>query len=213
MSGGLLACTAERPCSLVLLCDALRTHKRDLLPHKRGLLPHKRGLLILKRAAPCASLQTANLQSTRGIDGEVTCGACCRGLKQVAHLKIAPALEAHKHRREAEKNKDAIVTMIMRPSEPAERQAIYPEQDLIVAVSPDNHRLVHYQSMTSKGLAMDIIGPDNAHRFDVHPNIQVRFVFVRGLFFLCTRLTCTRISRSCPTCGTPRGSRGRSRRV
>jgi translation initiation factor eIF-2B subunit epsilon len=91
----------------------------------------------------------------------------------VAHLKIAPALEAHKHRREAEKNKDAIVTMIMRPSEPAERQAIYPEQDLIVAVSPDNHRLVHYQSMTSKGLAMDIIGPDNAHRFDVHPKIQV----------------------------------------
>ena len=77
----------------------------------------------------------------------------------VAHLKLQPALEAHKRRREAEKNKDAIVTMIMRPSAPAERKAIYDEEDLIVAVAPDSQRLVHYQSMTAKGLSMDVVGP------------------------------------------------------
>ena len=90
----------------------------------------------------------------------------------VAHLKLAPALAAHKRRREEEKNKDAIFTMIMRPSDPAQRQAIFPDEDTLVALDPDSKRLVHYQSMTSKGLSMDIVGPDNVHRFEAHPKIQ-----------------------------------------
>ena len=45
----------------------------------------------------------------------------------------------------------------------------------MVAVDPDSHRPIHYQSMTAKGLAMDIIGPDNAHRFELHPKIQMRY--------------------------------------
>ena len=93
----------------------------------------------------------------------------------IAHLKIAPALAAHKRRREEEKNKDAIFTMIMKPSSPQQREPIFPEEDIVVAVDPDSHRLIHYQSMTAKGLAMDIIGPDNAHRFELHPKIQMRY--------------------------------------
>ena len=44
----------------------------------------------LSCCAPRANLQTASLLSARGPDIVVTCRACCRGLKQVAHLKIAP---------------------------------------------------------------------------------------------------------------------------
>ena len=63
----------------------------------------------------------------------------------IAHLKIAPALAAHKRRREEEKNKDAIFTMIMKPSSPQQREPIFPEEDIVVAVDPDSHRLIHYQ--------------------------------------------------------------------
>jgi translation initiation factor eIF-2B subunit epsilon len=93
----------------------------------------------------------------------------------IAHLNLLPALAAHKRRREEEKNKDAIVTLLLVPSPPVQRRPIYPEEDVIVAINPETNRLVHYQSLQSKELCMDIIGPDNVHRFEAHSKIQFRY--------------------------------------
>mmetsp|Transcript_6310 Transcript_6310/g.15911 ORF Transcript_6310/g.15911 Transcript_6310/m.15911 type:complete len:478 (+) Transcript_6310:45-1478(+) len=87
----------------------------------------------------------------------------------VSTVKLEPVLAAHKERREKHKNKDAILTMVLRASQPTHRNPVFEEEDVAIAVNPESGQLLHYQSMRKSTFTLDTA------RFEAHPNIQVRY--------------------------------------
>uniref|UniRef100_A0A7S4KCD1 Translation initiation factor eIF2B subunit epsilon n=2 Tax=Guillardia theta TaxID=55529 RepID=A0A7S4KCD1_GUITH len=87
----------------------------------------------------------------------------------LSNIKLEPVLQAHKKRREEEKNKDAIMTLVFKTSLPQQRMATFPEDDICVAINPETNQLVHYQPMTKKGFQID------STRFEAHPTVSVRY--------------------------------------
>jgi len=87
----------------------------------------------------------------------------------VSNIKVEPALIAHKKRREEEKNKDAILTMVFKTCNPRQRVSFFEEEDIALAINPDTKQLVHYQGMNRRGLQIDV------HRFEASPHVQARY--------------------------------------
>jgi translation initiation factor eIF-2B subunit epsilon len=84
-------------------------------------------------------------------------------------IKLSEALEAHKNRREKEKNKDAIMTMVMKASPPQQRSPMFEEDDMAVAINPETGQLVHFQSMRGKAFSVD------PAQFEPHTSVAIRY--------------------------------------
>ena len=74
----------------------------------------------------------------------------------VSNMKLEPALLAHRRRREEERNKDAILTMVFKMVHPTHKTTLFSEDDVCIVINPDTNQLVHYQSMGNDGCGMDV---------------------------------------------------------
>lgn len=102
----------------------------------------------------------------------------------VANVRLAPILEAHKARREKDKN--AIMTMVMKPIGQPKQRLRVGDSELLVVVDPATRRLLKYvEHEAGRGSAASVASVDAA-LFGERDRVQVRTDLLDTQIAICT---------------------------